>query len=574
MDKDIHSEIFTVGIGGAAGDGVMEAGSNLGLLLRDLGFEVYLSTNYPSLIRGGHNFTRLSFGREKIWCDYEKLDVLIVLNEETVKLHMGELNDGGVVLADIFDDADVAELGENAVVVPMKSTTAVIAGPAIARNSVSLGALCYLLDLPLPKMTEILKTVFENKMPEINVQLAEIGYEHLQKLNFKHSRKIDLIDAQNDDRKNYFLDGNTAFAKGLQSAGLDFYIAYPMTPSSTILHYLATQQKKDGLKVIQPENEISVINMALGISYAGKRVAVGSATGGFALMQEAFSFAGGAELPLVVAVSQRQAPATGSPTHSSQSDLRFAISAGHGEFPRIVLAPGDSEESFAIGAEALNLTWKFQTPVIVLLDKILSEHATTADIDEKSVSVERGKISNDTDQNYGRYQITDDGVSPLVFPGTKNAVVKVTSYEHDEHGYTADEPTKVKAMLEKRFAKQKSIEREMQKKETVKVYGNTDSENTIIFFGSTKGAVLEASKCLEKPAKLVQIIWLEPFDVERVKKELSGAKKIICVEGNHDAQLAGLIRQKTGIEIANKILRYDSMPFDVVELAEQVNKIL
>ena len=584
MDKDIHNEIFTVGIGGAAGDGVMEAGSSLGLLLRDLGYEIYLSTDYPSLIRGGHNFTRLSFGREKIWNDYRKLDVLIALNEETVKLHKSEMNKNGVVFADIFESADVAELGENAIVVPMKSATAVIAAPAIARNSIALGALCYLLDLPLPKMTEILKIIFENKMPDINVKLAEIGYEHLQKLNFKHNKKIDLIDTQNDDRKNYFLDGNTAFAKGLQTAGLDFYFAYPMTPSSTILHYLATQshsakasrdkQKKDGLKVIQPENEISVINMALGASYAGKRVAIGSATGGFALMQETFSFAGGAELPLVVAVSQRQAPATGSPTHSSQSDLRFVIHSGHGEFPRIVLAPGDPEESFVAGSDALNLAWKFQTPVIVLLDKILSEHSMTANINEKSVSVERGKITNDAGENYARYQITDDGISPLAFPGTKNAIVKVTSYEHDEHGVTVDEPAQVKAMLDKRFAKTKSIEQEMQNKQTVKTYGDTGSENVVVFFGSTKGAVLEAAKYFEKPTKLLQIVWLAPFDAEKVKKELSGAKKIICVEGNHDGQLAGLIREKTGIEVTDKILKYDSMPFDVVELAEQVNKIL
>ncbi len=569
MTQNLDNNIFTIGIGGAAGDGVMEAGSNLGLLLRDLGYEVYLSTDYPSLIRGGHNFTRLTFSKQKVWCDHAPLDVLIALNEETVKLHLGELASNGIVFADEFEPSDIATLGENAVLVPMKSAVAEISAPAITRNSVALGALCYLLDLPLPKMAEILKMVFADKMPKINEKLAEVGYWYLQKINFRHSKKLEPGEVHGE-----FLDGNTAFAKGLQSAGLNFYIAYPMTPSSSILHYLATQQKKDGLKVIQPENEISVINMALGMAYAGKRVAVGSATGGFALMQEALSFAGGAELPLVVAVSQRQAPATGLPTHSSQSDLRFALHGGHGEFPRIVLAPGDPEESFLAGAESLNLAWKFQTPVIVLLDKILSEHMMTCDIDKKSVSAESGKIAKDAGENYARYQITPDGVSPLAFPGTKNAVVKVTSYEHDEYGITTDKPAEVKAMLDKRFAKGKTIETEMQSRETVKMYGDTGSENVIVFFGSTKSAVLEASKYFEKPAKFLQIVWLEPFDTEKIKKELVGAKKIICVEGNHNAQLAGLIMEKTGIEIVDKILKYDSVPFDPTELSEQINKIL
>ncbi|OHB14314.1 MAG: hypothetical protein A2431_02495 [Candidatus Zambryskibacteria bacterium RIFOXYC1_FULL_39_10] len=290
--------------------------------------------------------------------------------------------------------------------------------------------------------------------------------------------------------------------------------------------------------------------MALGMAYAGKRVAVGSATGGFALMQEAFSFAGMAELPLVVAVSQRQAPATGSPTHSSQSDLRFVIHAGHGEFPRIVLAPGDPTESFKAGAEALNLAWKFQVPVIVLLDKILSEHMMTSDIER----LKEGKIERFEEER--------------IFPGTLGVVVKTTSYEHDEEGYTIDKPEEIKKRVDKRFEKAKNIETEMQNRETIKVYGE-ENENVIVFFSSTKGPVLEASKYFNKPVKLVQIVWLEPFDTEKIKKELEN-KKVICIEGNHNAQLASLIREKTGI-VCESILKYDATPFDPMELAEEIN---
>lgn len=478
MSLNPQSDIFTIGIGGAAGEGVKKTGMSIGALLRDMGLEIYLSVDYPSLIRGGHNFVRISAGKGKIWNDYSKLDFLVALNEETKEIHKDEL----------------------------KENAPIISG------------------LSLQETLEKVK-------------------EYLKEKNF-----------ENFEPKGELTDGNTAFAEGLRAAGLDFYFAYPMTPSTPILHYLAGKQTREGLKVIQPENEISVINMALGASYAGKRAAVGSATGGFALMQEAFSFAGMAELPLVVAVSQRQAPATGVPTRSSQSDLRFVIHAGHGEFPRIVMAPGDPEESFKAGGNALNLAWKFKVPVIVLLDKILSEHMMTSSIDPNSISVEH----NDN----------------LVLPGTPDKVVKITSYEHDADGITTDSIENVKINAEKRFAKAEKIKEEMVRMESVKIYGDESSENTILFFGSTKSPVLEASKYFNKPVKMIQIVWLEPFDAERIKREIEGKRKIICVEGNGSGQLASLVREKTGINIADKILKYDSAPFDPLALAEQINIML
>jgi len=190
MKKDPHGDIFTVGIGGAAGDGVREAGSNLGLLLKDLGYEVYVSVSYPSVIRGGHNFSRISFSKEKIWNDHEKLDALIALNEETIQLHRGELHKNAVVFADSFEPADTEKLGANAVVVPMTESAKNLNAPPITRNSVALGALCYLLDLPLATMMNVLHLVFATKELQANIKLADIGYELLQKLNFRHAKKL------------------------------------------------------------------------------------------------------------------------------------------------------------------------------------------------------------------------------------------------------------------------------------------------------------------------------------------------------------------------------------------------
>ena len=560
------ADILTIGIGGAAGDGTKEAGAALGTLLAELGYEVFMSIANPSLIRGGHNFARLSFGAEKIWCDRDKLDVLVALNEESITLHQDELSPNAVIFADELTPTVTAARGANAVALPMAATAIAIGAPAVARNSVALGALGYLLDLDLAGLQKILQRIFQNKKPELNLKLAQTGFEFLKKTGLAPLKKI-----KPGQTKKEFLDGNVAFAKGLLAAGLDFYVAYPMTPATSILHFLAGEQKNRKLKVIQPENELAAINLALGVAYAGKRVAVGSATGGFTLMQEAFSFAGGAELPLVVAVAQRQAPATGVPTFSSQADLRLAIHAGHGEFPRLVIAPGDPAEAFLAGAVGLNLAWQYQTPVIVLLDKIVSEHPATSQLTADQIKIESGKIAAKTGSDYRRYEITADGLSPLAFPGTPDIVVKITSYEHDENGITTEDPDLVKAMVNKRFAKAAALATEMAQQETVKIYGDQEAETAVIFWGSTKGPVLEAAKYFDRPLKLVQIIWLEPFDVGRVSAALAKVKKIINVEGNHNAQLAALIREKTGLEVSANILKYDSRPFDPIELAQQIN---
>jgi 2-oxoglutarate ferredoxin oxidoreductase subunit alpha len=302
---------------------------------------------------------------------------------------------------------------------------------------------------------------------------------------------------------------------------------------------------------------------------------VGTATGGFALMQEAFSLAGIAEIPIVIAVSQRQAPATGVPTHFSQADLRFVIHSGHGEFPRIVLAPGDPEEAFKCGTIALNLAWKYQMPVIVLLDKHSSENSMTSVLDPASIQIERGKILEKTEGQYSRYAITADGVSPLVFPGAAGAKVKSNSYEHDENGIVTEDCDSIQKMQDKRFAKGNTlITKEIDRNKVVKVYGDEKAKNAIVFWGSTKTAVLEAAKFLKKPCRLVQTLWLEPFPREIVAKALEGARNIINIESNHDAQFAGLLREKTGIVAPRHILQYDSRPFDPLELAEKINGLI
>lgn len=568
--KKAHDSVFTIGIGGAAGDGVRESGATIGAILTELGYQSYYSFTYPSLIRGGHNFARISFSKDKVNCDHKTLDVMVALNEESVTLHNSEYGQNSVIFADSFSKEDQDKLGPNAVVIPMSETVKNEKAMPIMRNSMAIGAICYLIDLDYDLMQKVLTKVFQNKQPEKNLKLADLGYELMKKNNFRHSKKIEP-----GTNKSEFLEGNTALGKGFITAGLDFYLGYPMTPTTSLLQFIASQQINSKVRVIQPESELAVINMALGISYAGKKVAIGSATGGFALMQEAFSFAGIAELPIVVTVSQRQGPATGLPTYSSQTDLRYVLHAGHGEFPKIVIAPADPEEAYYLGARAMNLAWKYQVPTIILIDKIISEHSATAEIDPSKIKIENGKIVDKIEGNYDRYMITSDGISPLAFPGTKDAVVKITSYEHNESGITIEDPELTESMLNKRFTKSETIKKELVDGEAVKVHGDLSSNDIIVFWGSTKGPVLEAyERFLDKPVKLVQIVWLHPFPVELLKSALKGANKIINIECNHDAQMAGLIKEKTGISVTDNILKYNARPFDPEELADEVSKLL
>jgi len=441
---------------------------------------------------------------------------------------------------------------------PMKEFVNKIGGIAIMKNVVAIGALCYLfcipMDIPIQHVREIYK-----KRAEPNVELIKMGYEYA-KNNFKIIQKIRIKKSDNE-----FYTGNEALALGAVRTGLNLYFGYPMTPATSILHFLAEKRDEFGIKVVQPENEIAVINMAIGSAYAGKRSMVGSSGGGFALMQEAVSLSGMTETPILIVESQRPGPSTGVPTYTSQADLRFVIHSGQSDFPKIVLAPSDAEEAYYKSAEALNLAWRFQVPVILLIDKTISESVMSVKLGK--VNRENVKISSSED--YKRYRITKDGISPLAFPGG-SALVKACSYEHDEYGISTEDSDNVKTMQEKRFRKYEYIKKELRKLETVKEYGK--GKNIIVTWGSAKGPVLDAVQDLD--AKVLNIIYLKPFPDWVVKPILEKAKRIICVEGNYTGQLNGLIRENTGIEIKNNIRKYDSRPFNPLELNKELKRFL
>jgi 2-oxoglutarate ferredoxin oxidoreductase subunit alpha len=310
--------------------------------------------------------------------------------------------------------------------------------------------------------------------------------------------------------------------------------------------------------------------MALGAAYAGARTMVGTSGGGFALMTEALSLSGQGELPMVLVVSQRPGPGTGVPTYTMQGDLSFVIHSGHGEFAKVVLAPGDADEAFYLAGLAMNLAWKFQIPSFVLSDKHLSESIFSFEADIDKVKPE-DPLLWDGKGEYKRYLDTQNGISPLAYPGTPSAIVKATSYEHDEYGITTEESEQITGMQKKRLRKRKTLIDELSKHEQVKVYGNLESRTVLISWGSTKGACMEVAE--ELGLKVVQPLVLEPFPAEPLRKVLTGADKIINIEVNATGQLAKILSSH-GIRIDETILRFDGRPFAVDVLLDKVKEVL
>jgi 2-oxoglutarate ferredoxin oxidoreductase subunit alpha len=548
-------EEISILTGGKAGDGIRQAGHVIAQLLDRIGYRIFFYDDYPSLIRGGHNFSIIRASEKRITAHKDTVDIIVALNQDAVENHKHRLNAGGIILYD-SKKADAQGLG-----IDFMNIVKEFGGIPIMRNTAAIGALAGILNLEWSVLESVIKSSLEKNV-ERNLKIARNAYDQietpLKTVPKMHQKSLPLV------------SGNEAIALGAVKAGLNMYIAYPMTPASAILHYLAAHEKELGVVTVHPESEIGVALMALGAAYAGAKTMVGTSGGGFALMTEALSLAGQGELPMVIVECQRPGPSTGVPTYTMQGDLNFVIHAGHGEFLRVVLAPGDAEEAFYAAGLAMNLAWKFQIPTFVLSDKHLSESIFSFEADLEKVKPENPLLW-DGQGEYKRYLDSQNGISPLAFPGNPEAIVKVTSYEHDENGITTEEPEQIAQMQRKRLRKRKTLADELKKYDTVNVYGNRESKTALLCWGSTKGACIEVAEALD--LKVVQPLLLEPLPIEALKKALSGVEKIIDVEVNATGQLAKLIAGH-GFCIDDMVLRFDSRPFTVDGLLDNVKEVL
>jgi 2-oxoglutarate ferredoxin oxidoreductase subunit alpha len=546
-------------IGGKAGFGIDKAGMVIAGILSRLNYRIYIYRDYPSLIRGGHTFSIIRAGKKKAAAHFNKVDFILALNQETFDLHRDRLNPNGIVIFDL--DSVKAENLQSGAGVPIEKIMKEEAASEIMRNSCIIGAFVKAAGIEW----DILKSVFDAEMDkdaQANLKIARRGYDEVQQ-----SLRIEPLSGSPLP----FITGNEALSQGLIKAGLGAYVAYPMTPSSGILHYMASTADKSGVMALHLESEISVIIAALGFAYAGKKAAVGTSGGGFCLMTEGLSFSGMSELPVVIVMGQRTGPSTGLPTYTGQAELDFVIAAGHGEFPRLVVAPGDCEEAYFWAGAALNLAWQFQIPAIILTDKTIAEGVASFDLEAAGEVKEKSFPLWDKKGIYKRYALSGNGVSPLAFAPEKDAVIKVSSYEHDEVGITIESAEVTRAMQEKRLGKEKYLLSALDVYEAVKVYGDKNAGQALLCWGSNKGVCREVAEQLK--LKVIQPLVLWPFPLKQFEAALTGVTRLIVVENNATGQLKGLLK-RYGIETDEQILKYDGRPFTIDELTEDVRKVI
>jgi 2-oxoglutarate/2-oxoacid ferredoxin oxidoreductase subunit alpha len=566
---------YSIKIGGAAGQGIQTIGDALARIFARSGYHVFTHQDYESRIRGGHNFYQIRFSDTPVMASVEKIDLMIGLDKESISLHQDELTDQGLF---IYDSAFLKQKGEGEHFfdVPFETLAVEHGGKKVMANTVAVGAILGMLGMGLDILFDLLKTAFAKKGEEVidgNIRAANAGYDYAIKECRKCSFSVPSAAAPK-----MLISGVEAIALGALASGCKFYSAYPMTPSTGIMNFIASRAAEYGIIVEQAEDEIAAINMAIGASFAGVRAMTGTAGGGFALMVEGLSLAAMTETPVVIALGQRPAPATGFPTRTEQGDLLFALHTGHGEFPRVIFAPGTPEQAFHLTNKAFDLAEKYQITSIVIFDTYLGDSTWTLDnLDTKNVRYTdyrlRGEVFSKL-KEYRRHAFSESGVSPLAVPGDGPHVVVTDSDEHDEEGHIVeDAETRIKMVGKRLLKKLPLITREIA---PPVIHGNDEPEILLTCWGSTFGVVREAVDRLSEERKIAMLHFSELFPFPDPEKSdylnlLKRAKLAICIENNATGQFARLFRAETGYEFGSKINKFDGRPFLLEELIGEIN---
>lgn len=641
MEKKINN--FSWLIGGEAGVGIQSAGRFLALACSRAGLRVFGNAEYPSLIRGGHNSNLIRVADHEVSIHTEHVDLLLAMNRETLDLHLGELSAGGGVIYDgeVLADydcygklSDAARTNPDSRIfkIPLKKLAIEKGGGEITRNTVGVAASLALLGLPADFLLTVLREEFARKGEDVialNLAAAQAGYDYVLE-NFVVRAAAALGDSpaggqgrhaqtdfafqllpQTDQPRRMLISGNEVVCLAALKAGVKLVAEYPMTPTSTVLHMMAARAKDFQVIVKHTEDELAAMNMVVGASWAGVRAMTATSGGGFALMSEALGMAGMIETPAVVYEAQRGGPSTGLPTRTEQSDLQFAMHASQGEFPRLVVAPGDYREMFYKTFEAFNIAEKFQMPAIILGDKHLGESLKNIEpFETKDLTVERGKMVTDqaemtrlldhgyrsADGGFLRYKISEDGVSYRTLPGLKGGRHRASTDEHDESGDLTETPENRTAMHAKRMRKLASCLAVLPAPELVgpgldgaftagPAFGavgapedrKAPADITFVTWGSPKDAVLEVMQRLFLEgvrANMLQIVYFVPFHAEAVREALEGARLTVGVEMNQQAQMAAYIREKTGVVLEHNILNWSGRQMTAEDVLREARKLL
>ncbi len=550
---DLNNSIFTFLVGGKAGEGVKKCGSASANLFRLTGRNIFHYDDYQSMIKGGHNFSVVSSSTEDIFSHYEAAQLAVHSDMNSYDRHRRHITEKTSV---VYNSDTVKEAG--GIGIPFSSEAAKFKNKDQMFGIGAFAVLCSFTGMDLDELKSAVRREYRYDIDD-NLAYAETIFRLADPLL---AEKFSL---EKNSRVKPILSGNEAIALGAAAAGLENYFSYPMTPSSSILHFLAREGEKLGITAAQAESEIAVVNMAIGSAMAGAKTMAGSSGGGIALMEEALSFAGMAEAPVLLVLSSRPGPSTGLATYTAQEDLYFALYQGHGEFPKIVASPGTAEEAFYLTAELMDLAWRFQTPTVLLTEKHLSESEMTVDINP--YMAEWPEYSAHGEGEYKRYLDTPDGISPLLFPPS-DETIKWQSQEHDEKGIYTENPENAVKMHDKRERKQAAIAEYLRDRKTVHVTG--ENGRVIMCYGSTFMTVMEALKYLDEDVRVVRPVYLDPFPVW----ELSEFKdqNVTVVEYSCRGQFAQLLTEKAGFSSIHSIRKYDGRPFDPLELAGKIKE--
>jgi 2-oxoglutarate ferredoxin oxidoreductase subunit alpha len=560
-------------VGGAAGQGLQTVGQVLGKVLVRGGCEVFAFQETESRIRGGHNFFQLRASHDPVGAAGPSVDVLVALDRRAVDEHIARVSPDGMILL----DSEKAEDGDDPrlLSLPLGRIAKEEGGRTLFGNSVAVGAVLAVMGWEFDPLEKYFTEYYSAK-PEIaanNVKASRAGYEFGRK--HRETYRGPKIGPRDRGPK-LFLSGHEAVGLGALAAEVRFYAGYPMSPSTTILHFMAEWADELGIAVEQAEDEIAALNMAIGASWMGARSMTATSGGGFCLMVEALGLAGITETPVVLVLGQRSGPSTGMATKTAQADLLFAINAGQDEFPRFVFTPGTADEAFRATIKAFDLADKYQTPAMILTDHYMAgAYYTVEKFNLTGHGIDRHLVDPAeaaAEEDYKRYLATESGVSPRLLPGASKHLVGADSHEHNEHAHITEVPRERQAQMEKRLRKQKSMGAEIS---PPKVFGDRDAETALVCWGSTYGTLAEAIERLKLGGAKVRGVHfpeLWPFPAEATIEALRGVKKWATVEGNLTGQLGRLMRMETGLKPDGLISNVTGRPFSVDEIVEAAKK--
>ncbi len=563
---------FNIKIGGQAGQGMQTIGYILSKIFSRGGYHIFSNQDYQSRIRGGHNFFQIRVAANPVFAATDKVDLLIALDELSIAEHQAELKDSGGIIYDADKSAPPVALSGR-FNIPLEKLAVEAGGKKVFVNSVASGAALGLLGYDFKPLEKLLYASFSKKKPETltaNIKAAKAGYQYAE-ANYA-SRFVHKLKPQVTTPR-LMINGNEAIALGALAAGCNFFAAYPMTPATSIMVYLAGKQQDFNIIVEQAEDELAALNMVLGASYAGARAMTATSGGGFALMTEALSLAGITETPAVIALVQRPGPATGLPTRTEQGDLLFALHAGHGEFQRIIFTPGSAEEAFYLTHKAFNLADKYQIPVLILSDQHLADsYRNIEPFDLSALKIDKyfAKEAPEVAREYQRHKITASGISPRLIPGKSRQLVVTDSDEHTEDGHLTEDLDMRVNMVDKRERKYQGIMAEL---EPPVLSGAAEADLLLIGWGSTCGVISEVVQRLNAQGRRVSQlhfpqVW--PFPKAAVTGIFKAVKRKVLIENNRTGQLAQLLRAETGLSVDDKILKYDGRPFTAAYILERL----